>query len=183
MESTIARRLMCRVGGANCGCGIERKRQSAAGAPASELGVSHTTVLHWHHAGRFPNATREGRSILIPSSDIHGPRELARKPVRPASEDPTLRRPYRALVSAIILQALNDLHHPDLEAEAQAWLDSPMCHLMLETLGMDPEELPAAIDRGRERKPRLLGGAQGPGPGSADTAQHTAQNEFWAWCG
>lgn len=71
-------------------------------------------------------------------------------------------------MSSIILQALKDLHNPDLEAEAQGWLDSPMCHLMLETRGMDPEELPAVIGRARERKPRLLGGAQGPGQGRAD---------------
>ena len=64
----------------------------------------------------------------------------------------------------------------DLEAEAQAWQGSPICHLMLEALGLEARELAAAIGRDRERKPRLSRGAQGPGQLSAGRARHrTAQ--------
>ncbi len=136
------------------------KSCSANGA-AREIGVSHTTVLRWYRAGRCPDATRDGRTIRVAWRDIHGPRALALKPVRPTSEDPTLRRPYRALVSAIILQALKDLHNPALRTEARAWMDSPLCHhLMMEALGIDRKELPAVIGRPRTGKPGLTCGAQ-----------------------
>ncbi len=80
-----------------------------------------------------------------------------------ASDDPMLRRPCRAMASAIILQAPRDAHDSALESVAHAWPDSPKCHLLLglwESTGRSA----------REREPRLARGVQ---------AQ--ARNELRAW--
>jgi hypothetical protein len=156
---------------------------------ARELGVSHTTVLRWYHAGRFPSATRDGRTIHIASRDIHGPRVDAQA----GSADqrrPTLHRPYRALVSVIILPALEGRQNPARRAEAQAWLDSPMCHLMLETLGMDPEKLPAATgahERGNRgswagRRGRSRAAQTQPRMNSGPGAARPVKTGWW-WLG